>query len=149
MKRILSIIICVTLVMTLFVGSLGSADAASKAKKYKKILISSNWPCVECVDHGEVIDPQSQYGSIIAQFGCSIKFKKNNTFSCTLGFVGCSGKYKISKKGTIKLILTKKWDGTGAKKVKATKKLKIYGNLKSFSFSLNGVKNRFSKTKKA
>ena len=135
MKKLLSIFLSLTILLsTAAVLSVpASVSAASKKSKVTKILTKHKWYEYKMYRDGEISSP----GSSASQFGAYCKFKKNKKFECNVGLEGCSGKYKVSKKGKVTLYLKKQWDGTGFIKVRKKKAaLKFYNSRKKFSFTM-------------
>ena len=142
-KKIISVVLSIVIVITLFAGISVTANA-SKASKVKKKLTSKTWICYKCKSSGTTYTASGYYGSMTNQSGAYIKFKKNKKFTCNLGFDGCSGTYKVKKSGKVILHIKKEWNGcSDSFSANKTRKLKV--SKKAISFKMFGAKNYFKK----
>lgn len=111
----------------------------SKRAKVIKALTENRWKLSKYYINGK---KEKEFFSITAGHFI-IKFKKNKKFTYDEWYFGASGKYKVSKKGQVTLVIKRKFDTRGNYNIKNKKiKLKISEKRNRISFTI-----KFGKTK--
>ena len=106
---------------------------------YKKILTSKKWNAEKCYENGKEQDIQMYYGSIIKDTGAYLKFNKDGTFKCVMGYIGCKGTYTADSNGKITVTKTVLNTGDNESKINEKEKLKIKGQIDSIRMKLDGI----------
>ena len=106
---------------------------------YQKILTSKKWNAQKCFENGVEQNIQSYYGSIVRDTGAYLQFKKDGTFKCVMGFIGCDGTYNVDENGNVTVTKTVLYKGDNESKINQTEKLKTEGEIDSITMNLDGV----------
>ena len=145
MKKLLSILLCATIIATIFSSIVVPASALSASKTKKKLTSVKAWWCYECDGESGKYGPSFYYGHQQPQI-FKIKFRKNNRFVCDLGaFISYSGTYKISKKGKVTLRIKKVHEDLKVLRPNKSVNLKISKKFKTISFKYKGIRNKFKR----
>ena len=113
-----------------------SKAAEQTSVDYKKILTSKKWNAEKCYENGKEQNIQMYYGSIVKETGAYLQFKKDGTFKCVMGYVGCKGKYKVDSNGNITVTKTVLYTGDNESKINEQEKLKTEGKIDSIRMTL-------------
>lgn len=124
-----------------------SSDSSENQNKlsddeYMKELTENNWKLSKVFENGKEIKPTAAYGNFIIKTGTNLVFKNDHTFSCGLGFYGCSGTFSIDN-GVIKAHTDTQFTGSGNKEADFDQTLEFDYENRTVAIENDGYLNIF------
>ena len=125
-------------------NSSGSSENQNKLSddECMKELTENNWKLSKVFENGKEINPLNAYGDFILTTGTKLVFNNDHTFTCSLGFYGCSGTFSVDN-GVIKAHTDTKFTGAGNKSVDFDQTLEFDYENKTVAIENDGYLNLF------
>ncbi len=125
-------------------NSYGNSKKQNKLSddEYMKKLTENNWKLSKVFENGKEINPTNAYGNFILTTGTKLTFNTDHTFTCNLGFYGCSGTFSIEN-GVIRAHTDTQFTGAGNKAADFDQTLEYDYETKTVAIENDGYLNLF------